>query len=180
LKDFDYSGKGAYFITAVTPNRKPYFGRVENEQILLSNAGTLANELFKQIEIKFKKVTLYEYCILPDHIHCILLLFETEYDRELWMKYRPDPDDSFFLIKPHLPIQKIQNTPGEGNQFSKHKKGSVSLIIQQFKAGVTRECGRKKIFFAWHDRFHMRVITSEADLRRIRAYLRKNPANWKN
>jgi len=67
LKDFDYSSPYAYFITICTYDRKEIF-----------NDHEVALEIINQLKGTAKKLNfrIFEYCIMPDHIH--LLVGENE------------------------------------------------------------------------------------------------------
>jgi hypothetical protein len=57
----------------------------------------------------------------------------------------------------------------------KKSKQTLSKVIQQYKASVTRETKTKDI---WHTRFHDHIIRNDADYRRIWLYIDENPLKW--
>ncbi len=78
IKDFDYSGTGAYFITICTSERRNYFWNsvgadiIRQQKIELSTVGKIVEQAISQIPDKYYNVTVDKYCIMPDHIHLIL------------------------------------------------------------------------------------------------------------
>ena len=87
LYGFDYSGCGTYFITVCTQGKKQVLSKViplpetdkENvgqrlapAEIKLLPCGKIASEQLKLLETRFPCVTVYDYIIMPDHIHIIL------------------------------------------------------------------------------------------------------------
>ena len=82
LKGWDYGKNGYYFVTICTKDRIPYFGDVINGMVQLSEIGKIAfDELQKTPEIrKDMNVTLGEFVIMPNHIHCIIIIGENEYN----------------------------------------------------------------------------------------------------
>ncbi|MBP2024869.1 REP-associated tyrosine transposase [Peptoniphilus stercorisuis] len=77
LKDYDYSKNGYYFITIVTENREKYLSEIncKNEVIL--------SEIGKEIEnsilfINSNQINVDKYIIMPNHIHIILILENSE------------------------------------------------------------------------------------------------------
>ena len=58
-------------------------------------------------------------------------------------------------------------------------RAGLSLIVQAFKAGCTREI-RKSIdpTFTWQARYHDHIIRDNDDLEHICYYIRNNPENW--
>lgn len=182
LRNFNYASEGGYFITMVTKNRVRYFGKIINKEMHFTETGQLAHEMIKKIPDHFSNVKLDEFCIMPDHVHCILLLYdplagnEGLEDKESEVNDDPDfSNEKSILPKMHRP----HFDASQANRFSEHKEGSVSLIIQQLKAGVSRECRKRGIAFGWQGRFHDHVIRSESEFHRIKNYIRENAANWK-
>lgn len=64
-------------------------------------------------------------------------------------------------------------------QFSKLISGSVSAIINQYKASVKRWCNKNgEEYFQWQSRFYDHIIRSEEDYYKISNYILNNPAKW--
>ena len=67
------------------------------------------------------------------------------------------------------------------NQFSKPIKGSISVIIQQYKSAVTRIVNKNNVsYFKWQSRFYEHIIRNEQSYQQIADYIIKNPKNWKD
>ena len=73
LSDFDYTQKAAYFVTVCTADRKPYFRDVQGT---LTPIGRLTEKSIRSIPTHYANVTLDIFCIMPDHVH-LILIFET-------------------------------------------------------------------------------------------------------
>ena len=69
LPDFDYSSKGAYFVTLCTYGRKPLFSAPQLKTILETQWHALPQ--------RFTDITLDSFAIMPDHIHFIVQLAAT-------------------------------------------------------------------------------------------------------
>ena len=78
LRGFDYSQNGCYFVTICTHQRRALFGSIFDGSMLLSAYGKTAKNELLQIPNHFGHVTMDAYAIMPNHIHCILLLNSTE------------------------------------------------------------------------------------------------------
>jgi REP element-mobilizing transposase RayT len=78
LPNFDYSGEGQYFVTICINERKPYFGRIENEAMFLSEIGKTAGGIWNELPTKFANVRLGTYQIMPDHFHGIIIIKEND------------------------------------------------------------------------------------------------------
>src|SRR5688572_7993039 len=74
LKGYDYTQKGAYYITIVTYQRRHLFGVVVNGEMQLNELGEIAcAEWFKTQELR-ADVELHgdEFVAMPNHIHGII------------------------------------------------------------------------------------------------------------
>jgi len=74
LQNYNYGKNGYYFITICTKNRKPFFGKIINDKMKLSNIGKIAQQCYREIPNHFNNVKLDEYVIMPDHIHGIIMI----------------------------------------------------------------------------------------------------------
>ena len=70
----NYSTPGGYFITFTTFNRKPLLGQIEGASIILSDSGKIVEQLWHQLPKYFPNLTTDAFQIMPDHIHCILII----------------------------------------------------------------------------------------------------------
>lgn len=74
MPGWDYSKEGMYFITLVTQNRECHLGKIENQEILLSDWGNIVNyQWLKSFEIR-KELFCDEYIIMPNHLHAIIII----------------------------------------------------------------------------------------------------------
>ena len=72
LRGYDYTSPGKYFITICTKNMTPYFGKIENGEMILSELGIVARDLWIAIPDHCQNIELDEFVIMPDHIHGII------------------------------------------------------------------------------------------------------------
>jgi putative transposase len=73
LKGYDYSKKGAYFITLNLKNRLCLFGNIVDDEMLLNEAGIMVNKWWEKIPEKFPGIELGVYQIMPNHFHAIVI-----------------------------------------------------------------------------------------------------------
>lgn len=74
LRGWDYSSNACYFITIVTQNRDCVLGRIENNNMILSDFGTIANtEWHESFKIR-SELFLDEFIIMPNHLHALIVL----------------------------------------------------------------------------------------------------------
>jgi putative transposase len=76
LKGYDYSQAGLYFITICVQDRKCLFGKIANDEMILNNAGTIANECWLEIPKHFPNAVLHEHIVMPNHVHGIIELIQ--------------------------------------------------------------------------------------------------------
>jgi REP element-mobilizing transposase RayT len=74
LEGFDYSSEAVYFITICTENKAHFFGKIQNDHIVLSSAGSIvATEWMRTNEIRPRAV-LGEWVVMPNHFHALLYI----------------------------------------------------------------------------------------------------------
>ena len=73
-KGFDYTSNEGYFITIVTDNRLNCFGKVLQDKVILNEHGKVLEETLLSLPIAYKNIELYEYVIMPNHLHIVVLL----------------------------------------------------------------------------------------------------------
>ena len=74
LKSWDYGWNGSYFITLCEKNRERCFGEIKNDEMFLSEIGKIANQCWKEIPDHFPFVKLGEFVVMPNHVHCIIVI----------------------------------------------------------------------------------------------------------
>ncbi len=72
LKGYDYSQVRAYFVTICTQNRIGVFGDIVAGEMVLNDAGRMAEKWYRELENKFPDIKYDEYVIMPNHIHGII------------------------------------------------------------------------------------------------------------
>lgn len=93
LKDYDYSNSGYYFITICIKNKKQILGKINvgancvrpkiecTNEISLSNIGKIINKEINKIENIYENVIINKYVIMPNHIHMIVVLRNSQIGR---------------------------------------------------------------------------------------------------
>lgn len=77
LPDYDYSQGGAYFVTICVHGRENKLGDVIEGEIKVSAFGAIASDAFSQLEAKFPTVRVPSYCVMPNHVHSIVVIDDT-------------------------------------------------------------------------------------------------------
>lgn len=87
LCDYDYSQNGAYFVTICTQNRERIFWSAcrgelcSPANIPLSNIGIAVEREIKKLDTVYDAIRVDKYCIMPDHIHLIIVIDTDENGR---------------------------------------------------------------------------------------------------
>jgi len=154
LTGFDYSRPGYYFVTICTKGHIRWFGRICDNRMMLNARGRVAWQHGMNIPNHFTMVTLDEFVVMPDHVHGILIIGQSDvgnaYMRSLPGMCNPaDADPSKMLL---------------------------ARIIQQYKSAVSRKIHQSGWpNFQWQKSYYDRIIRSDAELEKIRLYIRNNP-----
>lgn len=91
LEYFDYSSEGAYFITICTQNKACILSHIVNEfddidginvgdgfpVPQLTQTGYIVQSFIEQINMKYPSVFVDKYVIMPNHIHLLIYLADT-------------------------------------------------------------------------------------------------------
>ena len=77
IPGYDYSQNGAYFITICTHNHKCIFGNIIDGEMKLNGFGEIAWEYMNTIPEHFLYIDLGEIIIMPNHVHGIIIINET-------------------------------------------------------------------------------------------------------
>jgi hypothetical protein len=172
LKNHSYK-YGWYFVTICTRHRVQWFGEIRQGKMVLSEAGKIIhNEWMKTASIR-SSVTLDAWCIMPDHLHGILII------------RRSFNDNGESVVGGG--VRGAVETPRRGVSTKYSIKfppknwspGSLGAIINQFKSICTkriRDAGFPE--FQWQSRYHDRIIRSPGGLNAIRKYICANPEHW--
>ncbi|MBP3337483.1 MAG: transposase [Clostridia bacterium] len=78
LKEYDYSAVGMYFITVCTHQKMPLFGKIIDGKMILNDLGKIANQEVLKIQNYYQNIRIDKYVIMPNHIHMIITIFQTE------------------------------------------------------------------------------------------------------
>ncbi len=84
--EYDYSNKGAYFITICTNGRKQILSHIPAEigvtedaqQPNLTSYGKIAEDCINQIGNFYEDIKIDQFVIMPNHIHLILFVYGNE------------------------------------------------------------------------------------------------------
>ncbi len=179
LKDYDYSRPGLYAITICCEKHQYLFGKIENGEMILNDAGVVAEKCWIAIPEHYPNTRLHEFVIMPNHIHGIIEIIE---------KYIPQNFDNDVIVGCQN-IDALQNHNDNviirtKNEYQKIVHGSIGCIVRGYKIGVTKWFrknhpnefpNKRKV---WQRNYYDRILWSVPSYERMANYINNNPENW--
>ena len=202
LPNYDYSENGYYFVTVCTNDRQNIFGRIENNQPILNDAGNMIDFWWSEIFVHFCGVRLDQHIIMPNHIHAIINVVgadrcvrpcSNKCARPILNNNSPpisnnnirtssNTDEYHETIGHQMSVLYLMGNGGG----TMGPAPTVSGMIQWFKTMSTNDYIRnvktndwppfnKRL---WQRSFHDHIIQNDRSLNAIRRYIANNPINW--
>ncbi|NEU07607.1 transposase [Flavihumibacter sp. R14] len=164
LLGWDYRDDAMYFITICCKNRRHHFGKIENNQMILTETGKLAEKYLLEIPEHFPFVRLDAAIVMPNHLHAIVVIDRGNGNDVACNVFT---DACTGSTKPNQHMATISPKPG-----------SLSTIVRSFKSAVKKDARSINADFNWQSRFHDHIIRSPGSHHRIKKYIESNPQNW--
>ena len=161
LKDYDYAGAGAYFVTICTQSHALLFGAIVGEEMRLSPAGEIVRDEWARTADVRPDVELDAFVVMPNHLHGIIVITG-----------HPSPTVGA--------TRRVAPTENRGTARGP-VPGSVGAMVGQFKSVATRrirQCLGAPSLTVWQRNYYEHVIRDEESLNLIRQYIADNPAGW--
>ena len=164
----DYMG-GAYFVTICTKDREFYFGKIEDDEMHLSEIGRYADEQFRDVSSNYPYAVVPSYVVMPNHIHAIVLIDD---------HYDVCRDAIHRVSESEMQMEPTQDRGGITGHNNPMLYQSLGTVIRGLKARVTHYANEKGLVFAWQSRFHDRIIRNQKDMNETALYVDHNVAKW--
>lgn len=180
LKGYNYWSDGWYFITICTKDRKHYFGCVVDGKMVLNEMGKIINDEIVDLKNHFKYIEIYEYVIMPNHMHVVMFLnvgnivpFDVYggrggYARDVFQKHlyndnnEPNTNDEKFTKQYFANI-----SPAKWTMWN---------IIKLFKWFTNKKIKKlNQWLFARQPNYYDHIIRDDEELQRIKNYIIDNP-----
>lgn len=185
LQDYDYASAGFYFVTICTQNRECLFGNIENNDMVLNNAGRMIERWYHKTQDKFPDIICHEMVVMPNHFHCI------------WENIGPDGASGVGANPCVRPPKQNNNIFPEGGHtgpplrmdntdWGIHAGSPLSMVVGWFKTMSTNEYIRgvkqsgwppfdRKL---WQRNYYEHIIRDDISLQNIAYYISNNPTHW--
>ncbi len=166
LKEYDYSLPGAYFVTICVKNRKSLFGNIQDEEMILNEAGKVAMTDIADIPSHYDNIEMGENIVMPNHIHMVVYKYDSI----------GGTAKNKICSGQACPPENI----GVGQAATPTKSIRLQDIVGSYKSGVTRKIRLMNGFekFGWQRYYFDHIVRSERGLENISDYIRLNPARW--
>ncbi len=158
LQGFDYRTPGYYFLTVCTKWREPVLGEVVEGRVRLNQVGKTVESVWHSLSNHFPEVDRDEFVVMPNHVHGIVGIVGAGF---------PRPKIAGPRGAETAPLQRV----ALGQIVAYFKYRSSSLINQ------LRQMAGEPV---WQRNYYERIIRNDAELARIRQYIRENPAHWED
>ncbi len=165
LDHYDFSMSGAYYITIASLERKPIFGEIQKEMVVLNKVGDIALKEWERLTKRFFYIELGAFVVMPDHIHGIIAITGKEPGKTALQKRK--------LFPSHLPKSKSIG--------ASDITGSIATVLRFYKSSVSLRCrpilgkGNKTV---WQGGYSEHIIQDAADMESITSSIDANPSNW--
>jgi putative transposase len=178
LKIYDYSQVSGYFVTIVTQERKPFFGKICNGEMTLSEAGQMVMHEWEALPERFPNITIDVFQVMPNHFHTVLLLHDPKFVGAGLVPARETRATSR-VAPTHMEIvddAKVTTrvAPALGEIIGAYK----SITMHKFIQGVKERAWPAFAGKLWQRNYYEHILRSQEDYERIGGYIRDNPANW--
>lgn len=110
LQNWDYGWNAAYFITICTQNRECDFGKIVDDQMILSEIGAIVQYYWNLIPTHFLFVELGEFVVMPNHVHGIIRINKPDdgrYDKTSIIKTPSVETPPSFVETPNLGVSNL-------------------------------------------------------------------------
>jgi putative transposase len=161
LKGYDYSQAGAYSITIVTWQRENLLGEVIDAETKLSQFGKIAQDAWFDLPNHYRHVELDAFCIMPNHVHGIVLLTD-------------NPVGAGLIPAPTRPAPTTPAPTG------RHPLSEIVRGFKSFSARRINAARNMQGFPVWQRNYHEHIIRNQQDYQNISNYIVNNPLNWEN
>jgi REP element-mobilizing transposase RayT len=181
MAGFDYSNDGFYFVTICTKNRKEWFGKIENNKMVLNNFGKIVQNQWIWLMEHFCGIYFDEFIIMPNHFHGILEIdrFDFNYMDECCYGDNRSCRDNPRVV-PTTTTPTTTTTTKSQNNHNNPCQNLLSKTINAFKTTSSKLIHQRGLLeFCWQRSFYDHIVRNEEDLNRIRFYIQNNPINWK-
>ncbi len=168
LKGYDYSKAGLYFITICTNHRQSIFGNIDDDVMILNDAGLMIEKWYFELENKFRNIKCHEMVVMPNHFHCIIEIVVGADLRVCPNSYTDFDLDEQTIMGRHigLPLHEVV-------QWFK------TMTTNEYIHGVKNNNWQPFDKKMWQRNYWEHIIRNEESYVKLSEYIISNPQKWK-
>lgn len=179
LKGYDYSLPGAYFITVCTHRREPVFGQIDDGLMHPNPLGRIVERAWSDLPNHYPHVRLDAFCVMPNHVHGIIVLVEDDRASPCTGGSGPDGRDR---TSQNAPIPACEPVDGETRPYyPKIVRHALPEIVRAFKSFSARRINHLRGtpgIPVWQRNYYERIIRDQVEYKRICDYILTNVQRW--
>ena len=183
LKGYDYSQEGMFYVTMCIQNREFLFGKIDNGEMILNDAGKMVEKWYYELENKFPDIKCGEFVVMPNHFHCIII--NTGHMDNVGADLCVCPFNIKGKTNSNESVLGVEGESVLGVQ-SEHIGSLLHKIVQWFKTMSTNEYirGVKTMGWKrfdgklWQRNYWEHIIKDDQSFKNISKYITNNPKNW--
>jgi putative transposase len=182
LKGYDYTLPGAYFITIDTWQKEQLFGNLGDGEMHLNQLGRIVRHTWNDLPNHYPHVLLDTFCVMPDHIHGIIVLIDPRQGGSGSQRTLPDMSMSG-ITPPPAGFETRPYTTSPGHDIPQPKRHGLPEIIRAFKSYSARHINHLRKtpgLPVWQRNYYEHILRGEDDLENTRRYTLNNPLAWEN
>jgi len=172
LKGYDYSQAGLYFITICLKNRKCLFGKIENNKMILNDAGKMVETQWLALPQRFQNIKLHEYIVMPNHFHAILEIVGAT------LVVAQNTDTTTQNDNNDLQKRETQGIAPTGKTVGDIVGAFESITTVEYIRGVKNNNWQPFNGKLWQRNYWEHIIRNEQSYQNISHYTINNPAKW--
>jgi REP element-mobilizing transposase RayT len=145
----------------------------------------MAHDCFLAIPEHYGQVELDYFVVMPNHVHGILVLFETPVGNGAGTMYRAPTNDNDNDNDNGNGAGMMYHAPTVGDgplrAFAAPVAGSLGSVVGKYKAAVTRQARRLRRdprLAVWQPNYWEHIIRNDRELDEVRRYIDENPIRW--
>jgi putative transposase len=172
LRDYDYSSRGAYFVTICTHRKVKLFGYIQTGSMCMNQAGQIVATWWRILPFRYPQIALDEFIVMPNHLHGILHIRDNQL---------PVGEIHEFPLRDHCEVEtSILAHQTQLDHRTDRRKMLIPLAIGFFKMNTAKAINSFRDSHGtriWQRSYYERIIRNETELNRIREYILNNPLN---
>lgn len=176
LKGYDYSQPGAYFVTLLCKERVHYFGEVQNEKMIMNEAGHIVERCWLDLPNHAPDIILGAHAVMPNHFHGILIIADGKKDGE-----SVDETAARAIAAGAIAVGAIHESPQLPADIKTRRRMLLPKLMGRMKMRSAKQInllngtpGRH----VWQRNYYEHIIRDNLEYQKITTYIRNNPKNW--